>query len=235
MKNATKNAPNAAPAMPKAKRKDPTPTLTGTTDLPKVNTPKVLAPAQVAAEACMIEAARAADAGMRVACEAIAECAALGVHRAKGLTLPEYVGTTLLAAGIARSTVYFLKDVGTSTHALGKDAAATLPMDGLRELASAAKGDAKVIRSFAAKIVPTGKAGKVTAEDVRKVTRAGTVAGETGNVDQYASILARKAVKYAGGKGHEAAAIRLLEAAAARLTRIMAKAAEVERKGKAAK
>jgi hypothetical protein len=67
------------------------------------------------------------------------------------------------------------------------------------------------------------------------VTRAGTVAGATGNVDQYASILARKAVKYAGGKGNEAAAIRLLEAAAARLTRIMTKAAEVERKGKNAK
>jgi hypothetical protein len=233
MKNATKNAPNAAPAMPKATRKAAP--LTGTTDLPKAEKPKSLAPAQVAAEACMIEAARAADAGMRVACEAIAECAALGVHRAKGLTLPEYVGTTLLAAGIARSTVYFLKDVGTATHALGKDAAAVLPMDGLREMASAAKGDANVIRTFAAKIVPTGKAGKVTADDVRKVTRAGAVSGDTGNVDQYASILARKAVKYAGGKGHEAAAIRLLEAAAARLNRIMAKAAEVERKGKAAK
>lgn len=224
-----KNATNAVPAMPKATRK------AAPIDAPKADAPKALAPAQVAAESCMIEAARAADAGMRVACEAIAECAALGVHRAKALTLPEYVGTTLLAAGIARSTVYFLKDVGTATHALGKDAAAVLPMDGLREMASAAKGDAKVIRSFAAKVVPTGKAGKVTADDVRKVTRAGAVSGETGNVDQYASILARKAVKFAGGKGNEAGAIRLLEAAAARITRILAKAAEVERKGKAAK
>ena len=224
-----KNATNAVPAMPKATRK------AAPAEAPKVDAPKTLGPAQVAAEACMIEAARAADAGMRVACEAIAECAALGVHRAKGLTLPEYVGTTLLAAGIARSTVYFLKDVGTATHALGKDAAAVLPMDGLREMASAAKGDAKVIRSFAAKIVPTGKAGKATADDVRKVTRAGIVSGETGNVDQYASILARKAVKFAGGKGNEAAAIRLLESAAARITRILAKAAEVERKGQAAK
>lgn len=201
---------------PKAPKKAATP------ETPKAPT---LAPAQKAAEANMIRLAVAADSSFRHAAEAIAECAALGIHRAYGKELAAYVTDTLMAQGIARSTVYFLKDVGVATAALGKTVANAVPMDALRELASAAKADPEVIRDKFAAVVPSGKAGKVTTEDVRKVTRSSAEMAEKKD-EELAAILSKKAVSYADGD--DAKAIRILTLAVERLQRIAKKAAEVE-------
>jgi len=209
---------NAAPAMPKATRKAaPQVKPSGVEALAaKVAEAKpiILSPAQLAAEGEMVRLALVADAGFRKAAEGIAECAKMGIHTAYGISLAEYVVTVLTDAKVARSTVYFLKDVGVSYAALGAKVADAVPMDGLRELASAAKGSPEKVETLYGKVVATGKGGKVTTEDVRKVTR-GDANGEPMTMDAAAKALSGKALKYA--EGDHAAALEMLKAAIERL------------------
>lgn len=212
---------NATPAMPKATRKAITPAQ-GIEALaakvakaaPEAPKPIILSPAMKAAEGEMVRLALAADAGFRKAAEGIAECARMGIHTAYGVSLADYVVTVLSDAKVARSTVYFLKDVGVSYAALGATVADAIPMDGLRELASAAKGKPEAVQTLHGQVVATGKGGKVTTEDVRKVTRA-EGEGEAMTMDKAAKALSGKALKYADG--NHAAAIALIDAARKRL------------------
>jgi hypothetical protein len=216
---------NAAPAMPKATRKA-APIVSGVEALAaKVAEvkPIILSPAMKAAEGEMVRLALVADAGFRKAAEGIAECARMGIHTAYGISLAEYVVTVLSDAKVARSTVYFLKDVGVSYAALGAKVADAVPMDGLRELASAAKGSPEKVETLYGKVVATGKGGKVTTEDVRKVTREGAN-GEPMTMDAAAKALSGKALKYA--EGDHAAAIAMIDAARKRLVSAMKVAAK---------
>lgn len=220
-KQAQASAPAQAPAMPKAKRKT-VPAAEPKQEAPKTKPEtKTLAPAQVAAQENMIRLARAADSSFRDAAEAVAECAAMGIHRTLGLELAAYVTTTLLGAGIARSTVYFLKDVGVATSAIGAEQAKALPMEALRELASKAKGNREEIRKTLGKVTGSGPGGKVTTEDVRKVTRGGN-GGKPST--EAVILLARKAMTYAGKDTRQA--VTLLEGAIVRVRKVLEKQAQ---------
>jgi len=224
---------NATPAMPKAKRKPmpqaaPQVKPTGAEVLAaKVAEAKpiILSPAQKAAEGEMVRLALVADAGFRKAAEGIAECAKMGIHTAYGISLAEYVVTVLTDAKVARSTVYFLKDVGVSYAALGAKVADAVPMDGLRELASAAKGNPEKVETLYGQVVATGKGGKVTTEDVRKVTRTDDKVGPM-SMEEAAKALSGKAMKYANGD--HAAAIGYIDAARKRLVVAMKAAANAK-------
>ena len=210
-----------APAMPKAKRKQ-APAAEPKQQAPKTKPEtKTLAPAQVAAQENMIRLARAADSSFRDAAEAVAECAAMGIHRTLGMELAAYVTATLLGAGIARSTVYFLKDVGVATSAIGTEQAKALPMEALRELASKAKGNREEIRKTLGKVTGSGPGGKVTTDDVRKVTRGGN-GGKPST--EAVVLLARKAMSYAGKDTRQA--ITLLEGAIVRVRKVLEKQAQ---------
>jgi hypothetical protein len=217
---------NTVTAMPKAKRKPmpqaaPQAKPTGAEALAaKVAEAKpiILSPAQKAAEGEMVRLALVADAGFRKAAEGIAECAKMGIHTAYGISLAEYVVTVLTDAKVARSTVYFLKDVGVSYAALGAKVADAVPMDGLRELASAAKGNPEKVEALYGQVVATGKGGKVTTEDVRKVTRTDDKVGPM-SMEEAAKALSAKAIKFASGD--HAAAIAFIDAARKRLVHAM--------------
>jgi hypothetical protein len=220
---------NAAPAMPKATRKaTPQAKPSGVEALAaKVAEAKpiILSPAMKAAEGEMVRLALVADAGFRKAAEGIAECARMGIHTAYGISLAEYVVTVLSDAKVARSTVYFLKDVGVSYAALGAKVADAVPMDGLRELASAAKGSPEKVETLYGQVVATGKGGKVTTEDVRKVTRTDDKVGPM-SMEEAAKALSGKAMKYANGD--HAAAIGFIDAARKRLVASMNAAAQAK-------
>jgi hypothetical protein len=213
---------NTVPAMPKATRKvAPQAKPSGVEALAaKVAEAKpiILSPAMKAAEGEMVRLALVADAGFRKAAEGIAECAKMGIHTAYGISLAEYVVTVLTDAKVARSTVYFLKDVGVSYAALGAKVADAVPMDGLRELASAAKGSPEKVETLYGQVVATGKGGKVTTEDVRKVTRTDDKVGPM-SMEEAAKALSGKAMKYANGD--HAAAIAFIDAARKRLVHAM--------------
>lgn len=236
MKNAKNaaTAPATVPAMGKATRKAMPPMEAVATLAAKVAEAAPVGadgipfnPAQQAAETNMVRAAVAAEKGLRLAGEAIAECAALGCHTARGVTLAEYVRTTLGREGIATSTVYYLADIGFAIHAIGKAEAATVKADGaLRELAVAARGDAAKVRDL---LQTVKAAGKVTIDAVRNVAKGSASSGAAMDPARAAGILASKARKYAGGKEASAASvIALLEAAIERIQRVEAKAAEVK-------
>ena len=216
-------AVDAAPAMPKAKRKD----------APKATAPKAaenlsLSPAQQAAERNMVTLAVSAGKALRKAGEALAECAQLGNHTRKGMTLPEYARSVLTLADVAPSTVYYIADIGAAVLAIGPAEAATVKADGaLREIASAGRGDAEAMRTVYAAALKAGE-GKVTIDAVRKVRNGGETMLGVMDPAKAAAALANKARKYAGGKAaSDAAVLGLLQAAMDRVKRVAAKAAKV--------
>jgi hypothetical protein len=214
-------AVDAAPAMPKAKRKVE----------PKAAEDLNLNPAQQAAERNMITLAVSAGKALRKAGEALAECAQLGNHTRKGMTLPEYARSVLTLADVAPSTVYYIADIGAAILAIGPAEAATVKADGaLREIASAGRGDAEVMRTVYAEALKAGE-GKVTIEAVRKVRNGGETLMGVMDPAEAAAALANKARKYAGGKAaSDAAVVALLKAAIDRVQRVAAKRKEVTAK-----
>ena len=147
---------SAAPAMPKAKKGTAKAAEVKATESKaeakaeaKAEGTPVLNAEQQAATKAVIDAATAVEGGARSAAIAIASAHALGLPRAWGISLAAWVVNTLTGAGLAKATVYYLKDIGTATAAIGADRAGLFPMEGLRAIASAAKGDAKTIRDMA--------------------------------------------------------------------------------------
>ena len=171
----------AAPAMPKAKKGTPKPEA--------VQAPEGMSKAeakaegivtlnveQKAAEANVIAKATAVEGGAREAAVAIAEANALGLPRAYGKSLAAWVVNTLMGAGLAKATVYYLKDIGNATAAIGTERAARFPMEGLRAIASASKGEPAKIREMADAAQDGDEEAKPTLDACRKAAKGG--AGE---------------------------------------------------------
>lgn len=183
------------------------------------NLPLTLTEDQVKAETAMITAARAVDGSTRKAAIAIANAYGLGLHTAYGVTLPEYITRTLLGADIAKATAYYLKDIGTAYAALGAARANLFPMEGLRAIASAAKGERAKIEAMATDAQSGDENAKPALENCRKAAK-GTGSGL--DRDGMVKALASKAMKY-GEQDHDSA-MALLEAAMDRIAALKAKA-----------
>lgn len=143
---------SAAPAMPKARKGTPKAAEVKATESKaeaKAEGTVVLSDAMKAAESKVVTLALAVEGGARAVAVAIAEANATGIARAYGISLAAWVTRCLTAADVAKATVYYLKDIGTATAAIGIERAERFPMEGLRAIASAAKGDAKTIREMA--------------------------------------------------------------------------------------
>lgn len=194
---AAETAAKAAKAKTDAKAAKAAPTLTAE---------------QSKAETAMIAAARAVDGSTRKAAVAIANAYGLGLHAAYGVTLPEYITKTLLGADIAKATAYYLKDIGTAYAALGATRANLFPMEGLRAIASAAKGERAKIEAMATDAQSGDENGKPSLENCRKAAK-GTGSGL--DRDGMVKALASKALKYAEKDAD--AALALLEAAMDRI------------------
>lgn len=179
-----------------------------------------LSEAQSRLESAMVKAAKGVDGGVRKCAMAIHAVYAGAVHAAYGLALPEYVSRTLAAAGVARSTVYYLRDVGCSYAALGTDRANLFPMEGLRVIASAAKGDRARIEAMATDAQSGVESVSPTLANCRKAAK-GTSTGRT--EEQMVMALAQTAMKYA--EQDYMAAMAMLDKAAKRVKAAM-KAAE---------
>lgn len=207
------NLMNAVAAMnQKARRKAATPeTIPAKAPKAEGKSPKAprLTPSQKAAEAAVIKAAQAVDQGLRGAVAAVAEADRMGLPKAYGLTLPEWVGEVLGKAGIARSTVYYLKDAGLAAAAIGADRAALFPTEGLRLMAAKGKRDAVRIVAMA----DAAQGGNPKATPSLKGIRA--VAGATdAPMSQDAKVaLVAKAAMAAAGDDHEVAKALLVAAA----------------------
>jgi hypothetical protein len=150
-------APKAKPAAPVAKPKGEK--VTNLTD------------AQKATQANFILAATAVDGASEKAAIAIHACYSIGLHTAYGLSLNDYVVRTLSAVNIAKSTVYYLRDIGYSFAVLGIDRARLFPLDGLRTLASSCKGDAKALKAMALKAQGGRTDSKPTLKSVRECAK----------------------------------------------------------------
>lgn len=207
------NLMNAAtPAMPKARRKAATPeTLPAKAPKAEGKAPKAprLSPSQKAAEAAVVKAAQAIDTGLRGAVAAVAEADRMGLPKAYGLTLPEWVAEILGKAGIARSTVYYLKDAGLAAAAIGADRAALFPTEGLRMMAAKGKRDAVRILAMA----DAAQGGNPKATPSLKGIKAVAGAADA-PMSQDAKIAAvSKAAMAAAANDHEVAKWLLTEAA----------------------
>jgi hypothetical protein len=111
----------------------------------------LLTEVQRIAQGDFVALAIAVDGSTAKAAQAIANCYKLGLHTAYKLSLTEYVVKTLSASNIAKSTVYYLRDIGNAYCVLGEERAELFPLDGLRHLASASKNDPKVLKAMALK------------------------------------------------------------------------------------
>lgn len=117
----------------------------------------VLDPVQMSAVDAVVRAARSVESSKRDAAVAIRAVQEAGVPAAYGLTLGEWVVRHLSSIGIAKSTAYYLAEVGQGYTVLGTERADSLPMEGLRVMVAKAKrqnrGDAtaqaSAIRTFA--------------------------------------------------------------------------------------
>jgi hypothetical protein len=183
------------------------------TDAKATKAPPTLTLEQSKAETAMIAAARAVDGSTRKAAVAIANAYGLGLHAAYGVTLPEYITKTLLGADIAKATAYYLKDIGTAYAALGTARANLFPMEGLRAIASAAKGERARIEAMATDAQSGDENAKPSLENCRKAAK-GTGSGL--DRDGMVKALASKALKYAEKDAD--AALALLESAMDRIT-----------------
>jgi hypothetical protein len=174
---------------------------------------------QTAAVDCMILAANAVEGSTRKAAMAIHAVYALGIHAAHGLALGQYVTRTLMGAGIAKATAYYLKDAGEAYATLGEARANLFPMEGLRALASAAKGDRSKLEAMATDAQSGDESIRPSLENCRKAAK-GTGSGL--DRDGMVKALASKAMKY-GEQDHDSA-MALLEAAMDRIAALKAKA-----------
>jgi hypothetical protein len=180
----------------------------------------ILSDAQRDSESAMVKAAKGVDGGVRKCAIAIHAVYAAGVHVAYGLSLPEYVSRTLSAAGVARSTVYYLRDIGCGYAALGTERANLFPMEGLRAIASSAKGDRARIEAMATDAQSGEETAAPTLANCRKAAK-GTSTGRT--EAQMVEALAKAAMKYA--EADYLVAVAMLDKAAKRI-RAEQKAAE---------
>lgn len=185
--------------------------------------PPTLTAEQAKAEATMVAAARAVDGSTRKAAIAIANAYGLGLHTAYGVTLPEYITKTLLGADIAKATAYYLKDIGTAYAALGSTRANLFPMEGLRAIASAAKGERSRIEAMATDAQSGDENGKPSLDNCRKAAKG---SGSGLDRDGMVKALASKAMKYAERDAD--AAMALLEAAMDRIAAAKAAADAAE-------
>lgn len=226
----------AAPAMPKAKK--------GTAKPEAPKAPEGMSKAeakaegivtlnveQKAAEANVIAKATAVEGGAREAAVAIAEANATGLPRAYGISLAAWVVRCLTGAGLAKATVYYLKDIGNATAAIGTERAARFPMEGLRAIASAAKGEAKAIREMADTAQGGDEEAKPTLDACRKAAKGTSEEpiGEAVMIDR----LFKAAAKMAADDLLVAA--DLLAKAAAKAKAMEAKRQEIEAKAPKAK
>ncbi len=194
----------------------------------KAESTVTLSEAQSRLESAMVKAAQGVDGGVRKCAIAIHAVYAGAVHAAYGLALPEYVSRTLAAAGVARSTVYYLRDVGCAYAALGTDRANLFPMEGLRAIASSAKGDRARIEAMATDAQSGEETVTPSLANCRKAAK-GTSTGRT--EEQMVEALAKAAMKYA--EQDYMAAMAMLDKAAKRVKAAM-KAAEAAAEEEAA-
>lgn len=178
-----------------------------------------LTPQQTTAVDSMILAANAVEGSTRKAAMAIHAVYALGIHAAHGLALGQYVTRTLIGAGIAKATAYYLKDAGEAYATLGEARANLFPMEGLRALASASKGDRSKLQAMATDAQSGDESIRPSLENCRKAAK-GTGSGL--DRDGMVKALASKAMKY-GEQDHDSA-MALLEAAMDRIAALKAKA-----------
>ena len=167
---------SAAPAMPKAKKgtaKAAEVKATESKAEAKAEGTIVLSDAMKAAESKVVTLALAVEGGARAVAVAIAEANATGIARAYGLSLAAWVTRSLTAANVAKATVYYLKDIGTCTAAIGIERAERFPMEGLRAIASAAKGDASKMRDMADEAQGEEEDAPVTLQACRKAAKGG--------------------------------------------------------------
>lgn len=169
-----------------------------------------LTDAQRKAEGAVTTAARSVVGAARKAAVAISNAYTAGVHTAYGLSLADWVTKHLAGAGIAKSTVYYLRDIGTAYAALGAERADLFPMEGLRSLASAAKGDIDAIEEAA----DVAQGGDAKAEPTLKACRAATGKREVSHGDALNRII--RAAMNAAGNDY-LVAITLMEEACDRL------------------
>ena len=126
---------------------------------------------QQSTQIAFIAAATAVDGASENAACLIQQCYALGLHTAYGLSLNDYVVRTLSATNIAKSTVYYLRDIGSSFAVLGVERARLFPLDGLRAMAAASKGDPKQLLKIALKAQGGRKDSKPTLKTVRECAK----------------------------------------------------------------
>lgn len=176
--------------------------------------------AQVTAQDAMVAAAISVDGASRKAAMAINAVYSAGVHTAFGLSLAQYVTRTLTAADVAKATVYYLRDIGCAYAALGTERANLFPMEGLRQIASAAKGERAAIESMATDAQSGDESVTPSLANCRKAAK-GNTAGKS--EAQMIEALAKQAMKYA--EDDHAVAMALLDKAARRI-KAAAKAAE---------
>ena len=176
MKTETISTATNAPAMPKARKGTPKAAEVKATESKaeaKAEGTVVLSEAMKAAESKVVTLALAVEGGARAVAVAIAEANATGIARAYGISLAAWVTRCLTAADVAKATVYYLKDIGTATAAIGIERAERFPMEGLRAIASAAKGDAKAIRDMADVAQGEDEEAKPTLAACRKAAKGG--------------------------------------------------------------
>ena len=180
---------------------------------------------QKAAEANVIAKATAVEGGAREAAVAIAEANALGLPRAYGKSLAAWVVNTLMGAGLAKATVYYLKDIGNATAAIGTERAARFPMEGLRAIASAAKGEPAKIRDMADAAQDGDEEAKPSLDACRKAAKGGA-----GEEPESEAVMIDRLYKFAMKmtKDDGLAAAALLAKAASKAEAMEAKRQEAE-------
>lgn len=153
---------------------------------------------QQSTQSAFILAATAVDGASENAAIAIQQCYAMGLHTAYGLSLNDYVVRTLSATNIAKSTVYYLRDIGSSFAVLGVERARLFPLDGLRAMASASKGDPKQLLKIALKAQGGRKDSKPTLKTVRECAKPSVAL----TVDQMIGKIFGVALACANGDTH---------------------------------
>jgi len=220
-----------APAMPKAGKGEPKAAeapkaAEGMTKAEaKAEGIVVLSDAMKAAEANVIAKATAVEGGAREAAVAIAEANATGLPRAYGISLAAWVVRCLTGAGLAKATVYYLKDIGNATAAIGTERAAKFPMEGLRAIASAAKGEPAKIRDMADVAQDGNEETKPSLDACRKAAKQ-----VSGDEPESESVMIDRLYKFAMKmtKDDGLAAAALLAKAASKAEAMEAKRQEAE-------
>ena len=131
----------------------------------------LLTEVQRIAQGDFVALAIAVDGSTAKAAQAIANCYKLGLHTAYKLSLTDYVVKTLSASNIAKSTVYYLRDIGNAYCVLGESRAQLFPLDGLRHMASASKNDPKQLLKIALKAQGGRKDSKPSLKAVKECAK----------------------------------------------------------------